>query len=120
MVRDVRAHLWDMQEACERISRYTRVATLDGYMVDDQLRSAVERQLGILGEALNQLSKFDPVLGSRIPGHRQMIAFRNVLVHGYMTLDHPRVWNQVATSIPDLNKVIDQLLAELGPPLAAP
>ena len=67
MVRDVRAYLWDMQEACERISRYTRVATLDVYMVDDQLRSAVERQLGILGEALNKPFKIRPDAGQPNP-----------------------------------------------------
>lgn len=106
MARDARAFLWDMREACERVSRYTRGATPEVYAVDDQLRSAVERQLEIIGEALSQLSKLDPGLGSRIPEHRQLIAFRNVLAHGYMTIDHQRVWNHVASGIPKLSEVL--------------
>jgi uncharacterized protein with HEPN domain len=44
------------------------------------LRSAVERQFEILGEALGQLDRLDATLAARIPDLRQIVAFRNVLI----------------------------------------
>ena len=46
-------------------------------------RSAVERQFEIIGEALGQLARLDPAMAERITDFRRVIAFRNILVHGY-------------------------------------
>ena len=45
--------------------------------------SGVERQLTIVGEGLNRLIKIEPAMASAITDARQIIAFRNILVHGY-------------------------------------
>ena len=49
------------------------------------LRSAVERQFGIVGEALSRLAKDDPDVAAAIPDHGTIIAFRNILNNGYAT-----------------------------------
>ena len=54
--------------------------------------AAVERNLEVIGEALNQLSKRSPELAQCVPHWREIIGFRNVLIHGYATIDHARVW----------------------------
>ena len=115
MARDACAYLWDIQEACIRITRYTQHSSYDAYAADDLLRSAVERQFEIAGEALSQLSKLNPDLASRIPAHRQIISFRNALIHGYAAIDHQRVWQQVEEGIPKLHLVVGTLLTELDP-----
>ena len=65
MPRDPRTYLWDARNASERIERFARDATFTDYQADDLLRSAVERQLEIIGEALNQLSRVAPELAPR-------------------------------------------------------
>ena len=45
----------------------------------------------IIGEALNQLAKHDPALARRIPDIRDIIAFRNILIHGYAVIEHDQV-----------------------------
>jgi uncharacterized protein with HEPN domain len=73
-------------------------------------RSAVERQFEIVGEALNQLMKIDPSTGSQIADHRKIIAFRNILIHGYAAVSDELVWAIVETRLPDLLNTVELLL----------
>jgi uncharacterized protein with HEPN domain len=76
------------------------------------LRSAVERPFEILGEALNRLDRLDAVLATRIPDLRQIVAFRNILIHGYASIDRARVWRAVQDDLPPLRAILDNLLGE--------
>jgi uncharacterized protein with HEPN domain len=62
------------------------------------------------------LSKAAPDLARRIPDIRNIIAFRNILIHGYAVIDHARVWRIAATSLPGLRATVASLLDELGRP----
>lgn len=55
MHADARKLLWDARHAAERVARFTLGKSFADYQADEFLRSAVERQLEIIGEALNQL-----------------------------------------------------------------
>jgi uncharacterized protein with HEPN domain len=77
------------------------------------LRSAVERQLGIVGEALNLPSRTDPALASRISNARAIIGFRNVLVHGYDVVRDETVWEAITIELPVLASEAASLLSEL-------
>jgi uncharacterized protein with HEPN domain len=78
------------------------------------LRSAVERQCEILGEALNRLSRAAPELASRIPELSRAVAFRNLLIHGYATVDDATVWRVVTEDLPVLATHVSKLLQDLG------
>jgi uncharacterized protein with HEPN domain len=107
--------LWDAQEAAERIGRFTAGRSFDDYLADDMLRAAVERQFEIIGEAFASLRRTDPALAEDIQELPRIIAFRNVLIHGYATVD-PKVWGVIENHLPALRAAIAHLLG--APPTA--
>ena len=76
------------------------------------LRAAVERQFEIIGEALAQLAKLDRMVAERISEHSRVIAFRNILIHGYADVDDLLVWDIVQTKLPVLRDEVEALLKE--------
>ncbi len=78
------------------------------------LQSAVERQFGIIGEALNQAIKFHPELKSVITSSGQIVAFRNLLVHAYVSVDPGVVWGVVEEDLHMLLREAESLLASEG------
>jgi uncharacterized protein with HEPN domain len=85
------------------------------YEETELVHSAVERKFEIIGEALRQLARLDPAMASRIPDMRDIIAFRNVLIHGYAVVEHNQVWRIAQSSLPNLLASVAASLAELGP-----
>ena len=116
MKRDPIALLWDMQQACSAIASFVDGVVLERYEADLLLRSAVERQLQNIGEALSQLSKLDTEFAARVPRQRQLVGFRNVLVHGYAGLNDAEVWRVLHENLPELHQAVSRLLEELEPP----
>lgn len=116
MQHDRRAYLWDAREAADAILDFVAGIDLKIYSESNLVHSAVERKFEIIGEALNQLSKMDPVLAGRIPGLNGIVAFRNLLIHGYAAVEHPRVWRIIEESLPPLRVRVAELLEELGTP----
>jgi uncharacterized protein with HEPN domain len=76
-------------------------------------QSAVERQLEIAGDALGQLRKLDATVFAKIPDGDLVVAFRNVLAHGYATLDHRRVYDIASTRAGELLKTLETLLSQM-------
>lgn len=105
-----RKYLYDIQEACRKLDDFTRDQSLDDYLASEMLRSAVERQFEIIGEALNQLFRIDGELAGSVPDARRIIAFRNILVHGYATIRHETVWGVVQADLPVLTRHVADLL----------
>jgi uncharacterized protein with HEPN domain len=98
--------------AVRRVPQFLSGRSLPQYLADELCQSAIERQLEIAGDALGQLRKLDPALFGRIPGGDTIIAFRNVLAHGYATLDHRRVYDIASARVGPLTTVLERLLAE--------
>jgi uncharacterized protein with HEPN domain len=110
--REVNKFLFDVQRACERIAKFVAGRTLEDFLGDEILQSAVERQSEIIGEALKQALDLDPSLRDRIADIGRVIAFRNRLIHGYSTVSPQIVWGIVSNDVPILlNEVLDILEA---------
>ena len=112
MPHNAKKYLYDMREACGLVVQFTEGRIWNDYKDDAVLRSAVERQCQILGEALHQLHKNDPSAAQRIPHHRDIINFRHVLVHGYDKVENEVVWGIAKAKVPELLLEIDKLLDE--------
>jgi uncharacterized protein with HEPN domain len=56
------------------------------------------------------LNRSDPNTLLVIPDHPQVIAFRNILIHGYDAIDHRRVWDAIENSLPQLHTTVENLL----------
>jgi len=109
---EIRKYLFDIQQACDLLVQFTQGKFLADYSADPLLRSAVERQFEIVGEALNQLLRLEPTFTRRISDTRRIIAFRNRLIHGYDSLADEIVWGVVETNLPVLRREVAALLHE--------
>lgn len=110
MQLEVKKYLFDIRQACERIGEFTAGKSYSDYQSEAMLRSAVERQFEIVGEALNQMAKLDEAVASRITDHRRIIAFRNILVHAYAQIDDRLVWGVLESNLATLISEVDELL----------
>lgn len=78
------------------------------YDKDRKTQSAVERQLVIIGEALNKFKKLEPKI--EIENDKQIIAFRNRLVHAYDSLDNSIVWAIMSKHLKPLKLEVENLM----------
>jgi uncharacterized protein with HEPN domain len=114
MQRDPRAFLWDVRDSADAIAAFLAGRTQDDYLTQRLLRSAVEREFEIIGEALNRLSKVAPEIAVQIPHLSRAVAFRNLLIHGYAAIDNATVWRTAQDDLPHLRSSVVSLLQALG------
>ncbi len=109
---ETRKYLYDMQRAAALLREFTGGKTLADYESDAMLRSAVERQFEIIGEAMTLLARSDEPTADRITHYQRIIAFRNVLIHGYIDVHDRLVWDVLETHLPTLAQEVEALLEE--------
>ena len=115
MKRDPRPYLHDVAEAAARLGDMIASKTLDDYVGDILLRSAVERQLIVIGEALYQLRSYFPEVAKRIPNSHRFITFRHVLVHSYNQVEPDVAWGLMETGLDKLIKGTASVMAGFKP-----
>jgi uncharacterized protein with HEPN domain len=77
---------------------------------DELLRSGVERQFEVIGEAMIRLMKRDRAVAVGITDYRKIAGFRNALIHGYDSIDDATSWDIVTTKLPILLAELNSLL----------
>ena len=113
MANELLKHLYDIREATAAISRFVHSKTFDDYEQDELLRSGIERKFEIIGEALNRIRRDDPTLLDQIREHRNIISFRNILAHGYDSLDNRIVWGVIEEDLGNLLADVERLIEEM-------
>jgi len=70
----------------------------------------IERELEIIGEAMNRIMKIAPEI--QIENARQIVDARNWVIHGYNKVDDVVIWGIISIHIPKLKKEIEDYLAK--------
>ncbi len=104
-------HLEDIREAAAFILSTMNGITIASYRENRLVRSAVERNFEIIGEAVRRLVQSDPDTAKQIGDYPHIIAFRNLLAHGYDLIDDERVWKTIQDDLPGLRDKVTSLLA---------
>jgi uncharacterized protein with HEPN domain len=113
MPRNSAAYLCDIIAACDAIDEVLDGVELSTYCAKRPIRSAVEREFTIIGEAITVLSRRDPALARRITHSRLIVGFRNRLVHEYPQIDAEAVYAIAQHDTSILRKECGLLLQEV-------
>ncbi len=92
MPRDARAYLADIIESCDAIVLALTGLDLDAYKATRLVRSSVEREFIIIGEAASVLAQVAPEIFASITHARRIVDFRNQLTHEYSNVSDVLVW----------------------------
>ena len=109
---DASTALEDALTAALTIQRFLSGFTIEQYLVDEVVRSAVERQFEILGEALGRALRVDKTLAEHLPEEPEVIGFRNLLAHAYDAVMDETVFGLAKEDLPALAGRLESLLQE--------
>ncbi len=109
MTEQAKKYLSDILRAIELIEQFTKATDhFNDYAADLKTQSAVERQLGIIGEAVNKIDQLFPDLS--LENARKIVGFRNRLIHTYDAVDSSIIWAIIKKHVPLLKKeIIDRI-----------
>ena len=109
MQLEIRKYLFDIKESIDSIELFLgSQRDFSNYQSNKLLRRAIERELGIIGEALNRLMKIDATI--KISNPRRIVDLRNWVIHGYDKVDDVIIWGILTSEIPVLKSEIEILI----------
>jgi uncharacterized protein with HEPN domain len=112
MQPEIKKYLFDIEEACCAISELAEKSSIEEFRTTRWLRSSIEREFIIIGEALRNAIAADPALATQITDSRSIIGFRNIVVHGYATVDRDFVCGFIESDLPRLVGEVQRYLRE--------
>lgn len=112
MDNEIKAWLYDILNAIMEIESFFNDRPKDfiNYQNDLRTKRAVERNIEIIGEALNRILKRDETI--EIKNSRKIVDARNRIIHGYDSVSDDVVWGIVVRHLPILQIEIQTLLEE--------
>lgn len=111
MTEKAKKYLSDIEIAIDLIEKFMEgVDEFVQYENDEKTKSAVERQLGIVGEAVSKFRKEEQDF--QLSHTKQIIDFRNRLIHSYDNVDDTIVWAIINNHIPILKTEVERRLGK--------
>ena len=103
-------HLQDILTAIEEVESFfgDSPKVYDDFYSNLCLRRAIERNIEIIGEAMNRILKVDKDIA--ITNSRKIVDARNYIIHGYDSLSVDVLWSMVINHLPKLKKEVISLL----------
>jgi uncharacterized protein with HEPN domain len=110
MDNEIKTWLYDILQSINEVDSYyeNKPRIFEEYLNDIKTKRAIERDLEIIGEAVNRILKKDSSF--HIHNARQIIGTRNRIIHGYDTVSDDLIWSIVINHLPKLKKEISSLL----------
>lgn len=110
MDNEIKVWLFDIYQAIEEIESFfaEKPMQFQDYIADVKTKRAVERDLEIIGEAVNRIVKEDK--NFRIENAQKLIGTRNRIIHGYDTISDDLIWSIVVNHLPKLKNEIEVLM----------
>jgi uncharacterized protein with HEPN domain len=103
--------LCDIVQATKLVEEFTaEIIAYENYCNDLKTQSAVERQIVIIGEAVNKYNQINH--GAKIAGAKEIIGLRNRLVHAYDSIDNSIIWVIIKKHLQPLRNEAEKLLSE--------
>jgi uncharacterized protein with HEPN domain len=112
MDRRIKAYLYDIHNAIKEVDSFLEGRTQNyfEYKKDIMLKRAIERELEIIGEAMNRIIKRDATFITRISDSKDIIGLRNQVIHAYDNLSDENIWAIIINHLPKLKKEVSILL----------
>lgn len=111
MKREIKKYLFDIKTSIDSINEYLgEERNFFEYQKNKLLRRGIEREIEIIGEAMNRALKLDPDLD--IKNARQIVDTRNWVIHGYDRVDDVVIWAIISKHLPSLKQEIEKYLED--------
>lgn len=110
MQHDAEKYLVDILDAASDIAQFSDGMSFEDYHNDKLVKAAVERKFEIIGEAMSRLRTESLETAERIEEFQKIIAFRNLVIHGYDVVSDPIVWDVIQHKLPRLVGDVTKLL----------
>ncbi|MDX2082636.1 MAG: HepT-like ribonuclease domain-containing protein [Rickettsiales bacterium] len=98
-------HILSAINKIERFVKYRRKKSIDQEMIE----SAIIRELQIMTESTQRLSKSLKLTAAEIPWH-SLAGFRNVLVHDYLGIEPDEIYSIIKSDLPKLKKRVIKMI----------
>jgi uncharacterized protein with HEPN domain len=108
-MREYHLYIADISDCIKRIKLYTKKLSFEQFLKDEMCIDAVIRNFEIIGEASRQLPKEIRAKHSEV-NWRDLIAFRNVIIHEYFGINQKIMWDIIQNELPPLGRKINALL----------
>ena len=102
--------LYDIKIAIDEIYLFLETGPRDfnNYKQNFLFKRAIERNLAIIGEAMNRILKEDPDFP--FDNARRIIGLRNQIIHGYDSVSDENIWGIITIHLPGLKAEIERLI----------
>ncbi len=110
MDNKIKTWLYDVINSIEEIESFfeNKPLIFSDYQKDIKTKRAVERNIEIIGEAVNRILKENPDF--KIENSRNIIGTRNRIIHSYDNIADDMIWSIVINSLPKLKSEIKSKL----------
>lgn len=106
--------LFDVKMSIDEISEFFHNEEKDffRYRNNVMLKRAVERNLEIIGEAINRIITRDSSYNEKITNAKAIIGLRNHVIHAYDNISDENIWSILTNHLPKLKIEIENLIQE--------